>query len=186
MVFERIGLLNIYDALVQIETNEGPITSILINRTTRGEGTKKLPRFSSILEFKSFIQNNYPYVKVKNPECECYTCNEGFIHLLSISIEDGDDSIFVNNMREVTESQKEAKLNTTSTKTLNNLIKQQQDIFKLFIKFDCFGYIDPQAQYWNPCEFAEFRTNHVYVVTIENYYKKTKRADFPQIKKNNC
>jgi len=185
MVFERITLINIYDALKQIESNEDKISSILINRTTV-RGSKTYPRFDNIAALKAFIIQNYPYRKLEYPECQCYTCNEGVANLLNFSINDGDNKIFINNMRQDLESVKEAKINGTSSKTLRELFRKQLEISKLFTKYVCYGYINPQQTYWNPCEYAEFVTNKEYETLIEKYYVLTKRPDFPGSKKINC
>lgn len=185
MVFERITLINIYDALVQIESNEDKISSILINRTSE-KGAKTYPRFNSLAELKKFIIDNYPYRKLDYPECQCFTCNEGFTNLLNFSIDDGDNKIFINNMRNELESSKEAKLNRTSAKVLQDLFSKQRELSRLFDKFVCYSYVEPQPGYWNPCEYAEFVTNKAYETLIEKYYTKTKRPDFPGIKKTTC
>jgi len=185
MVFERITLINIYDALKQIESNEDKISSILINRTTV-RGSKTYPRFDSIADLRSFIIQNYPYRKLEYPECECYTCNEGVASLLNFSIKDGDNNIFVNNMRQDVESAKEEKINGTSIKTLRELFTKQTEISKLFMKYVCYSYISPQPTYLDPCEYMEFVTNKEYITLIEKYYTLTKRPDFPGVKKINC
>jgi len=185
MVFERITLLNIYDALKQIETNERRVSSILINRSSKF-GTKTIPRFNNIAELRKFIVDNYPYRKLDNPECECYTCNEGVMTLLNFTIDDDGDKIFVNNLRREFESAKSKKINDSSIKTLTSLFKQQSQIFDLFNKYVCYSYISPQPTYWNPCEYVEFLTNKAYEDLINKYYTKTKRPDFPGIKKINC
>lgn len=185
MVFERITLINIYDALKQIETNEKKVSSILINRTSK-YGTKTMPRFNNINELKKFISDNFPYRKLENPECECYTCNEGIMTLLNFSIDDDGDKIFVNNIRRDFESAKSSKLNNSSIKTLTELFRRQSEIYTLFTTYVCFGYISPQPQYWNPCEYAEFLTNKAYEDLINKYYVKTRRPDFPGVKKINC
>jgi hypothetical protein len=185
MVFERITLINIYDALLQIESNEDKISSILINRVSE-RGSKTYPRFDNLAALKTFIIQNYPYRKLEYPECQCYTCNEGVANLLNFSIKDGDNSIFVNNMRKGLESGKEAKINGTSSKTLRELFTKQTEISKLFTKYVCYGYINPQPTYLNPCEYMEFVTNKEYKTLIEKYYTLTKRPDFPGSKKINC
>ena len=185
MVFERITLLNIYDSLLQVETNEAKISSILINRV--GErGTKTFPRFNSLVDLKAFIQKNYPFRKLENAECQCFTCNEGIANLLNFSINDGDSKIFVNNIRGGFESSKQPKLNGTSVKELQSLFNRQSEINSLFVSYVCNSYIDPQSTYWNPCEYTAFITNKYYHNLIDDYYNKTRRSDFPGIKKINC
>ena len=185
MVFERITLIDIYDTLSVIETNEKRISSILINRNSK-YGTKTFPRFENLAALKKFITNNYPYRKIDNQECECYTCNEGLTTLLNFSIQDTEDVIFVNNLRKSLESAKENLLNKTSTLALINLFKNRSIIENLFNKFVCYGYIEPQPTYFNPCEYVDFITNDQYHILIDKYYTKTRRSDFPGYKKIEC
>lgn len=185
MVFERITLINIYDALKAIETNEKRVSSILINRSSKF-GTKTFPRFENIEALKSFITENYPYRKIDNPECECFTCNEGLISLLNFSVEDTEDVIFVNNLRTSFESAKEKVLNKTSIDALKKLFNQRSQLENLFLKFVCYGYVAPQPEYWNPCEYTDFITNSFYHTLIDKYYKPTRRPDFPGYKKVIC
>lgn len=185
MVFERITLINIYDALKAIETNENKVSSILINRTSKF-GIKKLPRFENLAALKAFIMENYPYRKIDNPECECFTCNEGLASLLNFTVGSGDDIIFINNMRREFESAKEGSLNKTSVDALRRLFKQQNELENLFVKFVCYGYVAPQPTYFDPCEYIEFITNNFYHTLIDKYYKPTRRDDFPGLKRVIC
>jgi hypothetical protein len=185
MVFERITLIDIYDTLKRIETNEKKVTSILINRTSKF-GVKTFPRFADLDELKEFINNNYPYRMLNHPECECYTCNEGIALLLNFSVDDIEDRVFVNNLRLEFESAKESVLNQTSVNAIDRLIKRWKLLQILYSKFVCFGYIQPQPTYWNPCEYAEFITNQYYNDLIDKYYKATRRFDFPARKRMSC
>lgn len=185
MVFERITLINIYDTLKTIETNENRVSSILINRSSKF-GTKTLPRFESLEALKSFIMENYPYRKIDNPECECYTCNEGLMTLLNFSIVETDGTIFINNLRKDFESAKSSRLNKTSIDAMSKLFRQQGEVENLFTKFTCYSYIAAQDQYVNPCDYIEFITNSFYHILIDKYYKATRRPDFPGYRKVNC
>jgi len=185
MVFERISLINIYDTLQAIETNEKKVTSILINRNSKF-GTKTFPRFENLAALNKFIIENYPYRKIDNPECECFTCNEGMMSLLNFSIDDNEDKIFINNMRKEFESSKEVSINKTSVNALKKLFKQQIELENLFAKFVCYSYIAPQQEYVDPCEYIEFITNKFYHTLIDKYYKQTRRSDFPGYKRVIC
>lgn len=185
MVFERITLIDIYDTLKQVETNEKKVGSILINRTSK-YGIKTFPRFENLVALKKFINDNYPYRKIDNPDCECFTCNEGLIALLNFTIEDTEDSVFVNNIRNEFQSAKETVLNKTSKDALTELFKRFNILKDLYVKFVCYGYVAPQPTYWDPCEYVDFITNNAYHTLIDKYYKPTRRADFPGLRKVNC
>ena len=185
MVFERITLIDIYDTLSVIETNEKRISSILINRTSK-YGTKTFPRFENLAALKKFITDNYPYRKIDNPECECYTCDEGLTTLLNFSIQDTEDVIFVNNLRKSLESAKENLLNRTSAQALINLFKNRSIIENLFSRFVCYAYTEPEPENLDPCDRTELTTNKHYHTLINTYYTKTRRPDFPGYKKVTC
>jgi hypothetical protein len=185
MVFERITLIDIYDTLKVVETNEKRVSSILINRSSK-YGTKTLPRFDNLAQLKKYIIDNYPYRKVDNPECECYTCNEGITLLLNFSVDDIEDRVFVNNLRIEFESAKAGVLNQTSVKAIQQLFSRWRLLQQLYSKFVCYGYVQPQPTYWNPCEYTQFITNQYYADLIDKYYKATRRADFPGERRMNC
>jgi hypothetical protein len=185
MVFERITLIDIYDTLKRVETNEKRVTSILINRSSKF-GTKTLPRFANLQALKEFINTNYPYRKLDSPDCECYTCNEGLTLLLNFSVDDVEDRVFVNNLRLEFESAKQSTLNQTSVKAISELFQRWRQLQLLYSKFVCYGYIQPQPTYWDPCEYVEFITNQYYIELIDKYYKATRRPDFPAEKRMGC
>ena len=185
MVFERITLINIYDALKEIETNENKVSSILINMVSK-KGSKTIPRLESIDSLKKFIFDNYPFIKLDNPECECYTCTERVANLLSFTITVGEEKIFINNIRKDFQSAKSDRVNNITRSTLSNLFKVNTTIHELFVKYVCETYIKPASTYINPCDYIEQVKNKAYDDLIEKHYIKTKRPDFPGIKKINC
>lgn len=60
MIVERITLLAIYRSLKQLETNEGRIYDIVLNRKTN-TSTKSPEAFKSLEDLKRFVQANYPW-----------------------------------------------------------------------------------------------------------------------------
>jgi len=185
MVFERITLINIYDALKEIEANESKVSSVLINMVSK-RGSKTIPRFDSIDSLKKFIVDNYPFIKLDNPECECYTCDESVASLLNFTITNGEEKIFINNIRENFQSAKSNRVNDITTNTLNTLFKLTSTLNGIFVKYVCFTYINPNSTYINPCDYIDQTKNKAYEDLIDKYYIKTKRPDFPGIKKKNC
>jgi hypothetical protein len=173
MVFERITLIDIYDTLKSIETNENKVSSILINRTST-YGTKTFPRFENLSALKKFINDNYPYRKIDDPEQECFTCNEGLTTLLNFSISDSGDSVFINNLRKGLESAKENVLNKTSKDALQNLFANRTRLENIFIKYLCYT------------TQSGIESNRFYDTLIEEYYRQTRRPDFPGYRKVIC
>jgi hypothetical protein len=183
MVFDRISLIAIYDVLRIANENDGPVSNILMNRSSY-YGTKTVRKLNSIAELKTFIEDNYPYINW-NPECECATCNEGLYNLLSFTIHPRGErhAIFVNNLRESFESAKEARLNELTVNYCDNLFKNANILKSLKKTYVCFPYINSLdgLQYINPCDYIELIKNEAYNTVIERFYKATKRNDFPRI-----
>jgi len=171
MVFERIMLIDIYDTLKDIETNENTVSSILINRTT-SKGTKTLQRFDTISNLKTYIDANYPYRKLVNPESECFTCHESLVSLLNFSIRHNEDVIFVNNVRSELQSAKDSFLNKTTRDALNTLFKKYNQMKTIYTKYIC--------------NEVPYETNKYYDTLINNYYVNTRRPDFPGYKRIDC
>jgi hypothetical protein len=180
MVFDRISLIAIYDVLKTINENDGRVTGILMNRSSR-YGTKTAQRIESVQELHDFIEANYPYV-VWNEECECPTCNEGIYHLLAFSVylKDQRHAIFVNNLRSSFESAKENQLNGLSVKKCANLFRIDSILQTLKDTYVCFPYITQQGVYVNPCEYIEVVRNEAYYKLIDQHYRLTKRPEFPR------
>ena len=172
MVFERIMLIDIYDTLKTIETNENMVTSILINRATNHK-TKTIPRFDTLASLKAYITTNYPYRRLNNPELECFTCNENLITLLNFSIRHNEDVIFVNNLRSELQSTKDSFLNKTSIDALTALFNKYNEMKNLYLKYQC-------------VETPSYFTNTYYDKLIVNYYQATRRPDFPGYMQVDC
>lgn len=185
MVFDRITLTNIYDALKTVDENDNRISSILIHRITK-YGTKTLPRFKNIEAFRTYINDTYPFVTKGDDYCGCLTCKEGFFELLNFKVKDIEDtSMFVNNLRREFESSKGLRLNGMSVNALKSLFRQNNYTKSLFEGYVCFPYIQDPELYTNPCEYIEIIKNIQYTNALTLYFE-TRRADMPRTTKSPC
>ncbi len=167
MVADRISLINIYDVLLSIDEIEGKIDTILLNRNN-GFGTKTIPRFNSLDDFKIFIDELYPYSVPK--KCNCLTKNEGIYNLLSFSVKKKNDVIFINNLSDSFKSAKSDNINSKHFNLLNLLKTNTDNLTKLNEKYVCFPYMEYG---YTDCDYIEMITNKQYNILIE-LYKKTK------------
>lgn len=83
MLFDRISLVESYDALRVAEANEGRISHILFNRTAH-YGTKTVIRFNSVKDLKDFIEREFAFQQF-DPNCECAVCGDSIWQLLGFS-----------------------------------------------------------------------------------------------------
>jgi hypothetical protein len=182
MVFDRISLIKIYDTLKIVQDNDGPVSNILMNKTSQ-YGTKTIPRFRTLADLKVFIEEKYPF-QIWNPDCDCATENEGIYNILAFTvyIDDKKHAIFVNNMRASFESQKTEQLNAISVKKVHELFKVDGLLKDLFLNYVCFPYIQVPGDYTDPCDYIEIIKNIAYKTLINTYYRATKRLDFPKTK----
>lgn len=200
MVFDRITLINAYDVLKLIQNNDGNVKNILLNRSSK-YGTKTVPRFSDLEHLREFINEKYPYV-VSN-SCSCPTKNEGMWNILAFEVytrpEDLEKDLidennklrdlkiqptskhatFVNNMRKSYESQKASHQNAMGIARTDQSFKDDNELRHLFETYVCFPYIEGQGNYIDPCLYIEIIKNESYNKIIDNYYKLTRRRDFP-------
>lgn len=167
MVADRISLIDIYNALLPINDNDGKIESILINRKN-DYGRKTLPKFNSILEFKRFIDDLYPYTPPSN--CNCLTSNEGVYTLVSFSFKNNGETVFVNNLPTRFQTSKPEKINSIHFKRLNETKITNTKLLKLYNNFVCFPYIEYG---YVECNYIEMITNEQYDELI-NLYKNSK------------
>jgi len=200
MVFDRITLINIYDTLKLSQDNDGHVSNILLNRSSK-YGTKTMPRFRDLEHLKEFINEKYPYI-ISN-ECGCLTKNEGIwntlafevyskpVDLKSDLVEENNKrrdiklqpaskhATFVNNMRREQESQKKEFQNKIGVRKTDQAFKENTLLSKLFKGFVCLPYIEDAGNYINPCDYVETVKNDSYDTIISEYYKPTRRKDFP-------
>jgi hypothetical protein len=180
MIFDRISLIAIYDALKIVDDNDGPVSEILLNKSGQ-YGTKTLPRFSNIEALKTFIEETYAY-QIWDPECSCGTANESLYNVLAFKVylTGKKHAIFVNNMRLEFESAKQLQLNAISVKKVNELFSTTTFLKQLKANYVCFPYIEEPGDYTDPCDYIEIIKNQAYETVINTYYRVTKRLDFPK------
>tara|TARA_A100001037_G_C15152011_1_gene639942 strand:+ start:5101 stop:5610 length:510 start_codon:yes stop_codon:yes gene_type:complete len=168
MVSDRISLINIYDALLLIDQSDGKIDSIRLNRKN-DYGTKSIPVFNSLKEFKLFIDDLYPY---KEPNIyTCLTKNEGIYNLLSFSFKKGKDTIFINNLETAFKTANPSKINKFNFDNLQKLNKLAKSLSKLLKEYVCYPYIE--LGYFD-IRYVEIINNIDYLNMID-LYKKTKQ-----------
>ena len=125
-------------------------------------------RFNSLNEFKTFIDDLYPYTPPQN--CNCLTKNEGIYNLLSFSVKKDKDTIFINNLSDSFQSAKSDNINNKHFRLLNSLKGDFDDLNKLIENNVCFPYMEFG---YTDCDYIEMITNKQYSVLVE-LYKKTK------------
>lgn len=174
MVFDRITLINAYNVLKTVNENDGIVTNILFNKTAF-YGTKTVPRFATLADLKTYINTKYPF-KYFEPECDCATEFESLYTLLAFEVEVAGKkhSIFVNNLRTLFESAKQAELNPMSIDLIQQVFRRGERLEFLFNNYVCFSYIQEQGQYVYPCDYIEIIKNIYYTEVIRDFYSKTK------------
>ena len=179
MVFDRISLISIYDALKIVQDNDGPVSDILLNRA--GYSNKTIPRIATLADLIVFIEDKYPY-QIFNAECDCVTFNESIYRILAfkVHVPGKKHAVFVNNIRAGFESQKEIQLNSISVKKIHKLFQVNKPLELLKANYVCFPYIEQPGNYISPCDYTEVITNKAYDTLINIEYRKTKRLDFPK------
>ena len=168
MITDRLSLTYIYNALKIVEENNGKIDSILLNKTSH-YGKKTVPRFNTLSELRSFINQMFTYTEPID-KCKCYTKNENLFNVLSFSFKKGTDTIFLNNLETGWQTAKQDQINQKTFKKLNELklqIKGLEDLFKNYVCFPYieFGYIE--------CDYIEIVRNDEYW-NLLSLYKNTK------------
>lgn len=200
MVFDRITLINAYDTIKLSQDNDGRVSNILLNRSSK-YGTKTMPRFRDLEHLREFINEKYPYI-VSN-ECNCPTKNEGLWNVLAFEVRSRPEDLnsdliaennkrrninvqpaskhatFVNNIRREHESQKNAFQNKMGVTKTDQLFKENTPLLSLFKDYVCFPYIELPGQYTDPCDYITIIKNDSYRTLIDKYYKPTRRKDFP-------
>ena len=182
MIFDRISLIAIYDALKTVQDNDGPVSDILLNKNSK-YGTVTIPRFNTLADLKYFIEETYPFL-IWNPDCDCGVSNEAIYNLLAFKVYLSGEkhAIFVNNLRSEFESAKESSLNQLSVNKLNTLFQIKDNLIQLKANYTCFPYIEKPGDYTDPCDYIEILKNGTYETLINIEYRKTKRQDFPKTK----
>ena len=139
MVFDRISLIEAYKVLKTVNENDGPVSKILFNKTAF-YGTKTQPRFDSVAELRTFIEMNYAY-NWHNEDCECATGDESVWTLLAYEVTTprSTHSIFVNNLRRLLDSAKQADLNGLSISVTEAIFAKVERISFLFDNYVCFS-----------------------------------------------
>jgi len=200
MVFDRITLINAYNALKTYQDNNGVIRNILFNRTTR-YGTKTAPRFKDLMALKSFINEKYPFI-ISN-QALCLTKDESIWTLLAFEVysrpEDLDKNIvqennrrhviqlkpiskhatFVNNIRGGYESQKKSNQDSLSINKINKVFQKDKELEILFRDYICTPYIENTLNFIEGPAYIESKKNESYNKLIEIHYKETKTKEFP-------
>jgi|TARA_B100000768_G_scaffold131870_1_gene122534 hypothetical protein len=174
MVFDRISLIEAYKVLKTVNENDGPVSKILFNKTAF-YGTKTYPRFNNIAELRNFIETNYAY-NWHNEDCECATGDESVWTLLAYEVTTpiSTHAIFVNNIRRLLDSAKQADLNGLSVSITKAIFAKIERISFLFDNYVCFSYINQQGDYVDDCEYIELIKNKYYSELIADFYSQYK------------
>lgn len=171
MLFDRISLVEAYDALRVAEANEGIISQILFNKTAY-YGTKTVVRFDSVRQLRQHIEQHFAYQQF-DPNCECATCNDSIWQLLSFTVQLPDMRYvsFVNNLRGQFESAEGALLNKTTKDRLALVFKKNARLAVVKNNATCFGYIENQGKYVSPCDYITVIKNAYHDELIALYLK---------------
>ena len=182
MLFDRISLIKAYEAMKITESNEGPVKSILFNKTLY-YGTKTQIRFANLVELRDYINREHPF-QIFDPECQCGMCGESIWQLLGFTLELPNRRYvsFINNLRQGFESAEGYLLNKLSIDALAKVFKVNTRLKTLLNKAECIEYIQNQGRYVNPCEYVEVITNAYYDELIKEYYLLTRNLpEFRQV-----
>ena len=171
MLFDRISLVEAFQALEKTELNEGKISEVLFNKTAY-YGTKTQLRFKSVADLRDFINTNYPFQQIYF-DCQCGTCNEEIWQLLSFTVELPNRRFisFINNLRGQFESAEGYLLNKTSKDALSAVFTKSTRLKSIHDGYECKEYIQNQGRYTAPCEYIEVEYNSLYLELIELYNK---------------
>lgn len=171
MLFDRISLVESYDALRVAEANEGRISHILFNRTAH-YGTKTVIRFNSVKDLKDFIEREFAFQQF-DPNCECAVCGDSIWQLLGFTVELPNRRYisFVNNMRGELESAEKQILNKKTQDKFISVFQKQQRLVNIKNNATCFGYIENQGKYVSPCDYISVIKNSYHDELIKLYLK---------------
>jgi|TARA_Y100000389_G_C17446964_1_gene512219 hypothetical protein len=174
MVFDRISLIEAYKVLKTVNENDGPVSKILFNKTAF-YGTKTQPRFKDLADLRNFIETEYAY-NWHNEDCECATGDESVWTLLAYEVTTprSTHAIFVNNIRRLLDSAKQADLNGLSISITSAIFAKIERISFLFENYVCFAYIEDQGDYVDYCEYIELIKNKYYSELIADFYSQYK------------
>lgn len=180
MLFDRISLVKAYAALRIVENNDGPVNSILFNRTAH-YGTKTVIRFKTTQELRNYIQNVAPR-QLFDPKCQCGIGIESVYTLLNFNtlLSNNRNISFINNLRGDFESADGSKVNKLSKDALAIVFKNDQRLKFLLDNFACMEYIQNQNLYVNPCEYVEVISNQ-YHTELVNLYIATTHIDLDAV-----
>ena len=171
MLFDRISLVEAFQALEKTELNEGKISEVLFNKTAY-YGTKTQLRFKSVADLRDFINTNYPFQQIYF-DCQCGTCNEEIWQLLSFTVELPNRRFisFINNLRGQFESAEGHLLNKTSKDALSAVFTKSTRLKSIHDGYECKEYIQNQGRYTAPCDYIEVEYNSLYLELIKLYNK---------------
>ena len=165
MIADRISAKYIYDSLKVLGGIYGGIENIRVKRKDH-YGSKSVPKFNNIEEYKKFIDDLYPY---KSPNsCECATKNEGIYILISFSFNIDGSLVNIHNGGNGFKSSKTNLINEASLKLLNESIFLTKELTTLFDKYVCFPYMEFG---YTECDYIEMVSNEQYDRLIELYKK---------------
>lgn len=194
MIFDRITLINAYNALKLVQDSDGDLKNILFNRKTKSI-TKTMPRFTDLKALKTFINEKYPYISQNK---ECLISSEGMWTLLSFelyskSIDLKQDLVlknnknlemgvqpvskhatFIDNIRGILETKKPNSQNKLTASKIQDIFKPNKELNLLFQTHSCIEYIENQSSYVNTEPYIQAIKNESYEIVVEEYYKPTR------------
>lgn len=148
MIVERISLLAIHRALVQLETNEGRIYDIVLNRKLT-KSVKSPESFKDLNSMLQFAQSNYPFI-VESKQVE--VCHWFPYGVVKFWVEKNNGTL-VEFKAELTE--KKSSLNDISKKRLRELNTYLNTIQKTIDGLVIDSYIAPTTPTYVECVYID-------------------------------
>jgi len=148
MIVERISLLAIHRALVQLETNEGRIYDIVLNRKLT-KSVKSPESFKDLNSMLQFAQSNYPFI-VESKQVE--VCHWFPYGVAKFWVEKNNGTL-VEFKTELTE--KKSSLNNISKKRLRELNTYLNAIQKSIDGLVIDSYIAPTTPTYVECVYID-------------------------------
>tara|TARA_R110000772_G_C13292466_1_gene438158 strand:- start:929 stop:1432 length:504 start_codon:yes stop_codon:yes gene_type:complete len=163
MIAERISLIETYRVLTQLETNEGKLYDIVLNRKVDNK-TQSPQAFKDLVALRLFINKNYPFMNLDNPEIQICTWMPYLPAKFWVTKQNGTLVEFKSEL-------------TTKKSSLNNISKKRLRELSTFINnlqgaISLDDYISPFTASYVECVYIDDIRDQKEYGTVYELYKK--------------